>query len=84
MLDGSKDADSHRDVPFWGFVYTGVYLMGQIPPITQFEGTTRHFQANVRKIQTFIFSKLLHRLQSHFGWSKYAPKQVQDGRQPHL
>jgi len=32
MLDGSNDADSHKGVPFWGFVGIAAHLGGEIAP----------------------------------------------------
>ena len=30
-LDGSNDADSRKDVPFWGFVDIALHFRGEIP-----------------------------------------------------
>ena len=35
-LDGSNDADSHKDVPLGGFVDVGPQFGGEIPPKPQF------------------------------------------------
>ena len=37
-LDGSNDADSHKDVPFEGFVDTVPHFGGEIPRKPQFLG----------------------------------------------
>jgi len=37
-LDGSNDADSRKDVPFWGFVDIASHFGGVIPQKTQFWG----------------------------------------------
>ena len=38
MLDGSNDADSRKDVPFWGFVDIATHFRGEIPRKPQFLG----------------------------------------------
>jgi len=50
----------------WAFVYITIHLRGQIPPYPDYWSANRRFKPNVRKIQTFIFLKLLHRLQPNF------------------
>ena len=37
-LNGSKDVDSHEDVPFGGFVDIAPHFGGDIPPKPQFLG----------------------------------------------
>jgi len=37
-LDGSNDADSRKDVPFWGFVDIAPHFGGEIPPKTPIFG----------------------------------------------
>jgi len=64
MLDGSHDADSRKDVPFGGFVDNAPHFRGEIPRKPTFWGVNRRFQAKREKnIDSFILSKLLHRLQ---------------------
>ena len=65
-LDGSNDADSHKDVPFWGFVDIAYHFEGEIPPKRQFWGVNKHFQANRQNIESFMLSKLMHRFQPNF------------------
>jgi len=38
MLDGSNDANSHKDVPFGGFIDTAPHFVGKIPPNPNFGG----------------------------------------------
>ena len=65
-LDGSNDTDSRKDVPFWDFVDIAVHLRDRFLKTTIFGVQVDIFKPNIRKIQTFIFSKLLHRLQPDF------------------
>jgi len=37
-LDGSNDADSRKDVPFWGLVDIALHFGGEIPRKPQFLG----------------------------------------------
>jgi len=52
--DGSNDADSRKDVPFWGFVDIPPYLGGNIPqnPIL---GANRRFQAKLVKSKNITY-----------------------------
>ena len=63
-LDGSKDADSHKDVPFGGFVEIAPHFRGEIPQNPNFWGVNRRFQA--KRPQYFRLSKLLRRFQPNF------------------
>jgi len=49
-LDGSNDADSRKDVPFWGFVDIALHFGGEIPRKPQFWGVNRRFRAKRAKI----------------------------------
>ena len=49
-LDGSNDADSHKDVPFGGFVDIAPHFGGEIPRNPNFWGVNRRFQAKTGKI----------------------------------
>jgi len=56
MHNGSNDADSCKDVSFWGFIDISVYLMGQILPKTDFEGVNRRFPVkHVKQLNFHIF-----------------------------
>jgi len=84
---------THERMCLWGFVDTAPHL-GVKSSKTPNSGTwIGVFKPNVPDIKTFILSKKLHRLQPNFaqwqrppsnrrGWSKYAPKQIQDGGRP--
>jgi len=50
-LDGSNDADSHKDVIFGGFVDTAFHFGSEIPPKTP----------NGQNIKSFVLSKILNR-----------------------
>ena len=63
-LDGSKDADSHKDVPFRGFIEIAPHFRGEIPQNPNFWGVNRRFQA--KRAQYFRLSKLLRRFQPNF------------------
>jgi len=90
-LDLSNKVDSCKDVPFGGFVHIAAHFRDQIPPQSPIFGVQIGvFNPNVRKIQTFIFSKLLHWLQQNFAkWLRppsalswvvqMCPKQIQHG-----
>ena len=47
--DGSNDADSRKDVPFWDFFHITSHLGGQKNPKPQFRGLNRRFQAKLAK-----------------------------------
>jgi len=64
MLDGSKDADSHKDVPFGGFVEIAPHFWGEIPQNPNFGDVNRRFQA--KRAKYFMLSKLLRRFQPNF------------------
>ena len=49
-LDGSNDADSHKDVPFGGFVDITSHFGGKIPPKPQFWGHEQAFSSQTGKI----------------------------------
>ena len=59
MVDGSYDADSHKNVAFRGSDDIAAHLRGQIPPKPNFWGANRRFPAK-REKNSFIFLKLLH------------------------
>jgi len=46
--DGSNDAVSRHDMPFWGFFHIAPHLRSQ-PPKKQFLGVNRRFQAKLAK-----------------------------------
>ena len=47
--DGSNDADSRKNVPFWGFVDIAPQLGGKIPQNSNFESVNMRFQAKLVK-----------------------------------
>jgi len=61
--DGSNDADSRKDVPFWGFFRIAPHLGGQKP---QFWAVNRRFQAKLAKSKNMHIIKKLHRFQPNF------------------
>ena len=67
-LDGSNNAGSHNDVPFGDFVDTAPHFGGEIPRKPQLLGRDwiGVFKPNVQNIESFMLSKLLHRLQPNF------------------
>jgi len=48
-LDGSNDADTHKDVPFGGFVDIAPHFRGEIPEYPNFWGVNRRFQVKRAK-----------------------------------
>ena len=52
-LDDSNDADSHKDVPFGGFVDIAPHFRGEIPENPNFWGVNRRFQAKRAKYWKF-------------------------------
>ena len=48
-LDGSNDADSRKNVPFWGFVDIAPHFGDEITRKPQFLGVNRRFQAKRAK-----------------------------------
>ena len=49
MLDGSNDADSHKNVHFGDFVNVASHFGGEIPENHKFWGVNRRFQAKRAK-----------------------------------
>jgi len=59
-LNGSKDVDSHKDVPFGGFVDIAPHFGGEIPQNPNFWDMNRRFKPNGQNIESFMLLKLLH------------------------
>jgi len=91
--NGSNDADTRKDVPFWGIFRIVQHLGGQKPPKKQFCGVNRRFQAklakskNVHIIKTTasIPTKFCTVIQTTKRPSRVVPThalQIQDGGRP--
>ena len=64
--DGSNDADSRKDLPFWvSMIWLPIWGSNPIQN-PNFGGVNRRFQAKLVKSKTCILSKLLHRFQPNF------------------
>ena len=65
--DGSNDADSRKDVPFFGnFSHCPQFRGSKTPKTPNFGAWIGVFKPNSRNRKTCIFSKLLHRFQPNF------------------
>jgi len=93
MLDGSNDADSRKDVPFWGFVDIATHFRGEIPRKPQFLGRESAFSSQTGKIlkvscyrnYCIDFNQILHNDRDHQVVSWVVPinaQQIQDGGRP--
>jgi len=80
--DGSNDADSRKNVPFWGFVDIAPQLGGKIPKNSNFEGVNRRFQAKLVKSKNMHIIKTTSSIPTKFctaiktnsalrGWSEH-------------
>ena len=65
--DGSNDAVSRKDVPFWRILHIAPHLGGQkTPKKNNFGAWIGDFKPNSQNRKTCILSKLLHRFQPNF------------------
>ena len=66
-LDGSNDADSHKDVPFGGpLTLLAILGVKSTEKKTIFGARISVFKPNGQNIESFMLSKLLHRFQPNF------------------
>jgi len=90
---GSNDADSRKDVSFWGFIHTALHLGGQIAPKPQFWERELAFSSDSRQIlklpyfQNYYINwyKILHSVRDHevlFVDVQISFNKIQDGGRP--